>query len=141
MSGEEARELAGGNGSAPVLQWIDPNWLSVMTVDNTVLDLRVEILDEEPEVPGLEWTDVREVSLLTHGPAGVAAGMELSGGTELPLDPDLTYRVRYSIRHADAQYVARETDAYLLQLWPAALESPIVVRATSEWGSIRTRPI
>jgi hypothetical protein len=110
--------------------------------------VRIVRVEDSRSQEDVSWEDVVEVSVII--PDGSSprwsswAGED--GGALLDLIPG-SYRVRVSARGRDQaaedEFSDEPLDAYLIELWPAALEPDHIVRTTSanaaywhqEWGS------
>lgn len=94
------------------------------------------VADRDPGADLAGYEDIVEISF------GCMSGrMEMTGFSfdehvmhplpPLPAGPG-TYRIRYHVKGMDTEGTDDAVDDHCLQIWPAPLEDPVVVKATPE---------
>ena len=107
------------------------------------LPIDVRVLDAEPAITEETWHDVVELSITPPEPM-VLDGWEDVNPLDLGLEVQRSYRVRYSVKDADlARDIGTQEDApfpesYLIEIWPAPVSPPRVVRGESANGQYWT---
>lgn len=112
----------------------------------------VHILDDEPPAPDPAWEDVSEISILCEDQVAIG---DLEDGPDhfITLVPG-TQRLRVSARgrteSAERENTFPDDDAdesqdealehFLLELWPAAAEPPVVIRENSQYARDTLNP-
>ncbi|GII03802.1 hypothetical protein [Planobispora takensis] len=100
-------------------------------------DFTVTIADRDPGADLAAYEDIVEI-----GYVSVSGEVEMSGFTydavamrplpPLPAGPG-TYRIRYHVKNMDWEGAGDDgIDDHYLQIWPAPLGDPVVVKATSD---------
>ncbi len=104
----------------------------------------------EPGDPGPEWEDVVEVSMITQGKVVVTEMVDNNPQIDLLNEPG-EYRLRVSARGRRIRDFADDDDEeefddgppkewYLLEVWPAPVTDPVVVRLTSPFALYELNP-
>ena len=106
---------------------VAPGVVGVGTVSNGNVPVTVEVLDVSPFDDSAGFDQVNECTLVvTQGPLVVAGCTDyFPDAARIPAQPGI-YRVRVSYRIADAPSAQ---ELYRLQLWPAPVIEPTVVKS------------
>jgi hypothetical protein len=129
----------------------DPNGVYVVLARRSGgSPVRVVLHDVAPDLPGPDYDDIVEVST-TVPEDGEPQWMSWAGetGGDLPGLAPGSYRLRVSARGRDAgaddEFAEEPVDAYLIELWPAAVAPDAILLVTSQnaaywhatWGGRR----
>jgi hypothetical protein len=95
-----------------------------------------------PSVPEIDesYEDIAEISLSV--PRGRVSLLTWVSSYPLPSFPPGpgTYRVRYSVIGMNLMYAPTPVEKYLIQLWPAPLADPRILKITSMHGRYLASP-
>jgi hypothetical protein len=113
----------------------------VCATEGGEISVTAELWDGAPALHADEWEDAAEVSLNWPTTTMHIGGDEVTPLEEtaaLTLPSPGSYRLRVHGRHRDAGDVRNEGDPveeYLIQLWPAPEDKPVLHKATSQLGA------
>ncbi|MFI6926675.1 hypothetical protein ACIBIZ_42550 [Nonomuraea spiralis] len=116
---------------------VEQGWVTLhITHQCGPADFTVTIADRDPGADLATYEDITEI-----GYVSISGKVEMSGFTfdaavthplpSLPAGPG-TYRIRYHVKNMDWEGARDDgVDDHYLQIWPAPLEEPAIVKATS----------
>ncbi|MFD1940369.1 hypothetical protein ACFSKW_53825 [Nonomuraea mangrovi] len=98
-------------------------------------DFTVTIADRDPGADLAGYEDIVEIGYVSMSGEVEMTGFTFDEAVMCPLPPlpagPGTYRIRYHVKGMDLEGSDDAVDDHYLQIWPASLEDPVVVKATS----------
>ncbi|MET8862655.1 hypothetical protein ABZW11_06825 [Nonomuraea sp. NPDC004580] len=96
----------------------------------------VTVAGRDPGADLATYEDIVEIGYVSMSGEVEMTGFTFDEAVMCPLPPlhagPGTYRIRYHIKGLDLEGTDDAVDDHYLQIWPAPLEEPVVIKATSE---------
>ena len=119
----------------PTVQWVSPDVMQFIVAREYGSTLIETVVYDAAPDPDPAWDEVVELSFTATHTVTLAGWASVDSSDALPLDPGVSYRLRYSIRGAQASWGEDDGDEYRVELWPSRPSEPQLIRTTSEWGA------
>ncbi|NUW42938.1 hypothetical protein [Nonomuraea rhodomycinica] len=131
----------GGYADAPArsiaLIEVKKGWATLhITHQSGPANFTVTIADRDPGADLADYEDIVEIGYVSMSGEVEMSGFTFFEAAMSPLPPlqagPGTYRMRYHVKGMDREGTDDTADDHYLQIWPAPLEDPAVVKATSD---------
>ncbi|MGW2216622.1 hypothetical protein ACWCSD_16680 [Nonomuraea sp. NPDC001684] len=117
---------------------VEQGWVTLhITHQCGPADFTVTIADQDPGADLATYEDIVEIGYVSMSGEAEMSGFTHDNAVMHPLPPlpagPGTYRLRYHVKNMDWEGARADgVDDHYLQIWPAPLQEPLVVKATSE---------